>query len=152
MVLTYTRTPHQGDTIGQKLGRLSLLVMSNRRLSINPPTRDDCLLATHPSDHNAVYVETISHKVREKRLAKIQKRKTRDLERLKHGKLDEKTYHRGLDHNAAFLVPVPIHYGYGVPGAACTGVGGFGVGCATVSGFLICQLCFCYLITPPKRA
>ena len=110
--------------------------MSKRRSSVNPPNRDDCLLATHPSDHNAVYVNTVSHKGREKRLSKTQKRKARDLAKLKDGKLDEKTYHRGLDHNAAFLVPVPVYYGYGFPTAACAGIGGgFGVGCATVSGY-----------------
>ena len=108
--------------------------MSNRRSSIIPPDRDDCLLATHPSDHNAVYVDTISHRGREKRLSKTQKRKARDLEKLKRGKLDEKTYQRGLDHNAAFLVPVPLYYGYGIPMAGCSG-GGFGAACAAVSGF-----------------
>ena len=124
----------QGETVGQKLNRLSLVVMSRRRTPINPPERDDSLLATHPSDHNAVFVDTVSHKGREKRLSKTQKRKARDLEKMKQGKLDEKTYHRGLDHNAAFLVPVPIYYGYGIPGAACAGVaGGFGAACANVS-------------------
>lgn len=147
------RTLYQGDTIGQKLSRLSLSVISNRRLSINPPDRDDCLLATHPSDHNAVYVGIISHKRREKRLSKTQKRKARDLEKLKQGKLDEKIYHRGLDHNAAFLVPVPVYYGYGVPGAACAGAGGgFGVGCAAVRGYLISPSVFRCLITPFDRA
>ena len=117
--------------------------MSNRRSSINPPNRDDCFLATHPSDHNAVYVDTISHKGRQKRLSKTQRRRARDLEKLNHGKMDEKTYNRGLDHNAAFLVPVPVYYGYGVPGAACAGVGGgFGPGCAAVRSFLIFPLIF----------
>lgn len=137
-VLTCMCSPHQGDTIGQKLSRLSVSAMSNRKLPINPPNRDDCLLATHPSDHNAVYVNPVSHKGREKRLSKIQKRRTRDLEKLKRGKLDEKTYHRGLDHNAAFLVPVPMYYGYGVPGAAAGG--GFGAGCAAVSIFSVSRL------------
>jgi len=134
---------HQGETIGQKLSRLSLLVASRRRSAINPPDRDDYLLATHPSDHNAVYVDTVSHKGREKRLSKTQKRKARDLEKLKQGKLDERTYNSGSDHNSAFLVPVPVYYGYGIPGAACSGVvGGFGTGCAAVSGFLISLLLF----------
>ena len=76
-------------------------------------------------------------------MSKTQKRKMRDLERLKNGKLDEKTYRRGLDHNAAFLVPVPMYYGYGVPGAACAGAGGgFGVGCAAVRSFLVSLFVF----------
>lgn len=109
------------------------MVMSRRRSPINPPNRDDCLLATHPSDHNAVYVDTISHGGREKRLSKTQRRKARDLEKLKQGKFDERVYNRGLDHNAAFLVPIPMYYGYGIPGAACSGAGGFGASCATAS-------------------
>ena len=138
-----TRTAYQGETIGQKLNRLSLIVMSKQRSPINPPDRDDCLLATHPSDHNAVYVDTVSHKGREKRMFKIQKRKARDTEKFKQGKLNEKVYSRGLDHNAAFLVPVPMYYGYGIPGAGCAGIaGGFGAGCASVSSF-------CYLPAVP---
>jgi hypothetical protein len=121
--------------------------MSRRRSPISPPDRDDCLLATHPSDHNAVYVDTVSHKGREKRLSKTQKRKERDTEKFKQGKLDEKIYNRRLGHNTAFLVPVPIYYGYGIPGAACGGVaGGFGAGCATVSGFSSLRLCLYFLI------
>ena len=135
--------PYQGETIGQKLNRLSLTVMSRRKTPTNPPDRDDCLLATHPSDHNAVFVDTVSHKGREKRLCKTQKRKDRDMEKFKQGKLDEKTYNRGLDHNAAFLVPVPMYYGYGIPGAGCSGMaGGFGAGCAVVSG-LLSAICVC---------
>ncbi|KAF9643717.1 hypothetical protein BDM02DRAFT_3191302 [Thelephora ganbajun] len=123
--------PLPGDTVGQKLIRLSHSVISRHKASTNPPDRDDCLLATHPSDHNAVYVDIVSHKGRENRLSKTQKRKTRDLEKLKHGELDEKTYNRGLDHDTAFLVPVPMYYGYGIPAAACGGIaGGVGVGCA----------------------
>lgn len=111
------------------------------------------MLATHPSDHNAVYVDAVSHKGREKRLSKTQKRKERDIERFKQGKLDGKTYSRGLDHDAAFLVPVPIYYGYGIPGAACSGVaGGFGGGCVTVSDPLPHRICSCYLNISFDRA
>ena len=55
---------------------------------------------------------------------KIQKRKARDTETLKQGKLNKKVYKRGLDHNMAFLVPVLMYYGYGIPGACCTGIAG----------------------------
>lgn len=147
--------PHEGETIGQKLNRLSLAIMSKHRSPINPPDRDDCLLATHPSDHNAVYVDTVSHKGREKRLSKTRRRKERDMEKLKQGKLDEKLYNRGLDHTVAFLVPVPMYYGYGIPGAACSGIaGGFGAGCASVSGFLSRHLFCVFLIVAsigPRR-
>ena len=132
--LTYMYTLYQGETIGQKLKRLSLVVMSKRGPPINPPERDDSLLATHPSDHNAVYVDTVSHKAREKRVSKTQKRKARVPEKMKQGKPHKQTHERGPDHDVAFLVPVPIYYGYGIPRAACAEVsGGFGVACATVS-------------------
>jgi hypothetical protein len=127
--------------------------MSKRRSPINPPDRDDCLLATHPSDHNAVYVDAVTHKGREKRLSKTQKRKARDLERFKQGKLNEQVYNRGLGHNAAFLVPVPLYFGYGIAGAACAGgAGGFGAGCATVSSFATHSLCLCFLMVSFNRA
>ena len=127
-------TLRQGETIGQKLNRLSLVVMARRRMPINPPDRDDSLLATHPSDHNAVYVDAVSNKGREKRLSKTKKRKSRDWVKMMQGKLDEDVYNRGLGHKPAFLVPVPIYYGYEIPGAACAGVsGGFGAACANVS-------------------
>ena len=138
---------YQGETIGQKISRLSDVILRSRHeieTSIDPPDRDDCLLATHPSDHNAVYVDVVSHKGRQKRLSKTQKRKERDKERMKQGKLDEKTYERGLAHGDAFLTPVPTYYyGYGIPGTACSG--GFGMGCAVVSGSLSHRSCLCFL-------
>ena len=144
--------PCQGETIGQKLNRLSLAVMLRRRSAISPPDRDHCLLATHPSDHNAVYVKTVSDNGREKRLSKMRKRKERDLEKLKQGKLDEKTHKRGSAHDDAFLVPVPLYYGYGIPGAGCSGIaGGFGAGCVTVSCPSSHRSCLCFLIVSPSR-
>jgi hypothetical protein len=93
---------------------------------INPPARDDCLLATHPSDHNSIYIERVSHAQRQKRETKRQKRRARDLQRVSQGKLDERTYRRGDAHDVAFLVPVPLYY-YPV-----VGFGGFPGACAAV--------------------
>lgn len=90
---------------------------------MNAITRDDSRLATHPSDHNSMYVSGISHGMRQKRMVKVQKRRTRDLKKVKAGKLDEKIYKRGDVHNNAFLVPVPMYYSTGYVGyAACASV------------------------------
>lgn len=83
-----------------------------------PPSRDDSLLATHPSDHNSIYISGMSHGMRQKRLIKVQKRRARDLTKVKAGKLDEKTYKRGNVHDNAFLVPVPMYYTLGYIGYA----------------------------------
>ena len=126
--------PHQGKTIGQKLRHL---IKSRNRESHEPPDRDDCLRATHPSDHNAVRVEEVSERGRMKRSLKMQERKNRDREKFKRGKLDEKAFSRGLDHEAAFLVPVPTYYGYGATEVNPSGlVRRYGPGCVIVSGLL----------------
>lgn len=110
----------QGDTVGQKLSRL----IHSHRNPVNPPNRDDCLLATHPSDHNSVYISGVSHGLRHKRMVKMQTRRTRDLKKVKAGKLDERMYRRGDTHNNAFLVPIPMYY----PGLYT----GYGGACAAV--------------------
>ena len=90
--------------------------MSSQKGSpINPPDRGDSLLATHPSDHSAVYVENITHKTREKRAFKTRRRKDRELQKVKRGEMDRETYKRSQQHDHAFLVPIPIYYGYGYP-------------------------------------
>ena len=120
----------QGDSIGQKLSRISGSFLSQKKPPINPPGRGDCLLATHPSDHNAVYVESITNKARGKRINKERKRKDRDLEKVKRGEMDHEAYERNQQHGLAFLVPVPTYYGYGYPSGIPCGPDG---GCAAVS-------------------
>ena len=97
---------------------------------INPPDRDDYLLATHPSDHNAVYVEGITHNAREKRADKTRKRKDRDSKKSKRSGTDQEAHGRSQEHGLAFLVPVPIYYGYGCPSGVPRGPDG---ACAAVS-------------------
>lgn len=98
--------------------------MSRHRPPINPPDRDDCLFVTHPSGQNATYTNTAGRGG--------WKREERDTEKWE---LDEKMYNRGLGHDAAFLVPLPVYYGYGVPGTARSEVAeGLGMVCLTVSG------------------
>ncbi|KDQ63946.1 hypothetical protein JAAARDRAFT_187341 [Jaapia argillacea MUCL 33604] len=134
-----------GDTIGQKLARLRTSTLSRLPSSPNPthfcpPTNEPFLLSgTHPSDHNAVYLggskanEKLSDVNRHIRSAKVKKRRERDAEWVRKGKLDEQRYMRGEGHAMAFLVPVPI-YAYGMAGC----IGGCGSvftagACAVVS-------------------
>ena len=102
---------------------------SRKQSSIDPPDRGDSFLATHPSDHNAVYVENITHKTREKRAHKTRKRKDGDLKESKRGEVNHQDYERNKQHGLAFLVPVPIYYGYGCPSGIPCGPDG---GCAAV--------------------
>ena len=120
----------QGETIGQKLSRLSVSFSPEKKSQITPPNRDDYLFATHPSDHNAVHVDGITHKAREKRNHKTRKRKDRELKKLKRGETDNEVYERSQQHGLAFLVPVPLYYGYGCPSGVPCGPDG---ACAAVS-------------------
>jgi hypothetical protein len=70
-------------------------------------------------------------------MSKVQRRRERDLKKVKEGKMDEAAYKRGEFHGTAFLVPVPYYYYYypagyiGAPGA-----------CAVVSRFHLCFRAF----------
>ncbi|OBZ73587.1 hypothetical protein A0H81_06345 [Grifola frondosa] len=105
--------PLPGDTIGQRLNRLSQKVLSrpSQPGALQPPPRPDALSATHPSDHNSVYSpHGHSEHMRQSRAEKARRRRERDAQRLKRGKLDEAAYRRGEAHDMAFLVPVPFFY------------------------------------------
>ena len=104
-----------------------------KKSQINPPDREDYLFATHPSDHSAVYVEGITHKAREKRVNKTRKRKDRDLKKSKKSETDQEAYERNQQHGPAFLVPIPIYYGYGCPSGVPCGPDG---ACAAVSVYI----------------
>ena len=120
----------QGDTIGKKLSRLSGSFFQ-KKSPINPLNRDDCLLATHPSDHNAVYVENVTHRAPEKLAHKPRKRRDWKLKQIKRGGVSHGSNCGGDDqHGLGFLVPVPIYYGYGCPSGISHGPDG---GCAAVS-------------------
>ena len=120
----------QGDTIGKKLSRLSESFFQ-KKSPINPLNRDDCLLATHPSDHNAVYVENVTRRAPEKLAYKPRKRRNWRLKKLKRGWVSRGPTNGGNDrHGLAFLVPVPVYYGYGYPSRIPRGSDG---GCAAVS-------------------
>ena len=86
--------------------------------------REDCYSATHPSDHNSIFIDSrLNKQQREARKLTWQRRRDRDGEKVKEseGKAKSKNrdlrarYARGQSHGAAFMVPVPLTYGYGYP-------------------------------------
>lgn len=136
--------PLPGDTIGQKLSaKIRRSSKIPKEAYLLPPQNPDILQATHPSDHNAVYAfhhEGQNEKSRRERRAKALKRRQRDAQKVQKGKLDKGAYARGDGHEAAFLTPIPLYYGYGGIYAGCAayygGVnGGVGAGaCAAGAG------------------
>ncbi|KAG1876823.1 hypothetical protein C8R48DRAFT_591090 [Suillus tomentosus] len=122
--------PLPGDTIGQKLRRL-ISSQTTINMLLLPPKSDTCA-ATHPSDHNAVFVlnnTSTSLHHRENRTRKAEKRKLREERNGKAVERDE-----NVDHGIAFLYPVPMFQYY--PGGCVAAAGPVvnrGSGCATVS-------------------
>jgi hypothetical protein len=130
--------PLPGETIGLKLARL--VSNSGQKPSfLIPPNDPDLLAGTHPSDHNAVFA--FNHKkmgdtARKARQKKIEKRKERDAELARRGKMDPQSIERSRGHDAAFLMPVPLFfYGSGVGGCAAYGGIVSSGGCAAVGVF-----------------
>lgn len=135
--------PLPGDTIGQKLAKLTHRLSISRPSNLTgnsllPPAHPDAFSATHPSEHNCVEVEGRSTEARRQaRLQKLKQRRERDAKRVDQGKMDRAAYERGEAHNAAFLYPVPFFY---PPVVACGAVGvggafascGLGASCAVV--------------------
>lgn len=122
----------QGDTTGMKLSLAGLSLGSRKQSPVPPPKRDDPLLATHPSDHDAVYVQGISHTGRKRRVARARQRKRRELGRSKKRQVGREACNR--DRGLAFLVSVPLSCGYGFPSGVPHGPGG---GCAGVGTHLL---------------
>ncbi|KAG5636119.1 hypothetical protein H0H81_009051 [Sphagnurus paluster] len=155
---THCGCPLPGQTIGQRLSRL----VQNYKLKpsyLIPPAREDLLAATHPSDHNAVFVFQRKHAgeaAQARRRAKFQKRqaafaKAQAKRRDKEGNSGKKAVmtpeeRRAEDermswHSAAFLVPVPLYYGYGYAGA-CAAYAGNVVYAANPGGAGGCAVTF----------
>ncbi|KAF7323286.1 hypothetical protein HMN09_00109400 [Mycena chlorophos] len=100
---THCGCPLPGDTIGQRLSRL--VGLGSNPSYLIPPNRDDLLAATHASDHNAVFAfhhKLESDAARRRRRQKNHKRAARDAAK--------GVPKRGVVHDPAFLVPVPMYY------------------------------------------
>ncbi|KAG6907306.1 hypothetical protein DXG01_009470 [Tephrocybe rancida] len=144
MSYTHCGCPLPGTTIGQRLSRLVNHYGAQKSYLI-PPAREDLLAATHPSDHNAVFVwhrKQFSEGLQQRRRGKFKERQERDARERGEGKARAFTpeERRQVDaHEAAFLVPVPLYYGYGVcaayTGAVVYSVNDNGIGgCAAGGG------------------
>ncbi|KAG6865062.1 hypothetical protein C0991_005381 [Blastosporella zonata] len=122
MPYTHCGCPLPGKTIGQRLSRLVNNYGAQKSYLI-PPAREDLLAATHPSDHNAVFVWHRKHdseSLQRSRREKFKRRQERDAKARAKGKaplLTPEERRRAEAHEAAFLVPVPMYYGF--IGAGC---------------------------------
>ncbi|KAG5637816.1 hypothetical protein H0H81_003148, partial [Sphagnurus paluster] len=151
---TYCGCPIPGDIVGQSIGQcLSALVKAMFKPSyLVPPKRDHLLAALHPSDHNAVFLyqdkakgeaaQKLRRSEHANRLNAAHRLKTRkDMKDNKKGALVTPEEWRTAEerpyaHSPAFLVPVPMYYGYGTGCVAYSGnvVPSTGAGmCAVVS-------------------
>ncbi|KAK0499370.1 hypothetical protein EDD18DRAFT_1460304 [Armillaria luteobubalina] len=111
---TYCGCPLPGDTIGQRLRRLISVYKQSDHL-VPPRDRSDLLAATHPSDHNAVYLSKYKEQVDAQRYA----RQTKRQRRIRRD--EENGMRKGVDHDPAFLVPVPLCFNRDVECVAMTG-------------------------------
>ena len=96
--------------------------------------RDDCYSATHPSEHNSVYIIDRSELKRNIREAEWRKRREKEGRKVGKGtwrskdtELEER-YLRGRTHDFPFMMPAPTTYGYGWPSVQPC----HAVGCAAV--------------------
>ncbi|KAJ7448314.1 hypothetical protein FB451DRAFT_1053890 [Mycena latifolia] len=96
---THCGCPLPGDTIGQKLSRLVNIRSRPAESYLLPSGRADILAATHPSDHNAVFMLA-------RKSAGLDAQQHRRLKIAKRTQKDE----RGgpPPHDPAFLIPVPL--------------------------------------------
>ncbi|KAJ7084822.1 hypothetical protein B0H15DRAFT_847725 [Mycena belliarum] len=120
---THCGCPIPGETIGQKLSRLVGPSRPGSESYLVPPERGDLRAATHPSDHNAVFAfhkKAAAEAARRVRQQKLAKRAQREGGGTGTG--------TRAQHDAAFLVPVPLYY---MPFA------GAGVGCAAVGAHVV---------------
>lgn len=150
---THCGCPVPGDKVGHRLSRL--LSSSGERdqheFLAPGPDRDDLAAATHPSDHNAVYLlphlttgvvphtdsagGQWSESMRRDRRTKIMQREERERKELDKAHDRKKEELEAIErrrrqrkengvysHDAAFLVPVPIYFC--APAGACAYGGG----------------------------
>jgi hypothetical protein len=96
-------------------------ILSNRDNMEPPMNRDDCYAATHPSEHNSVFITGRSGWRRELRWTQWGRRREKEGEKVGKGKRTakdnevEERYLRGLDHEFPFSSPVTKTHGYGCP-------------------------------------
>ncbi|KAG6811928.1 hypothetical protein H0H93_014102, partial [Arthromyces matolae] len=126
---THCGCPLPGSTIGQRISRLiQQHLTKNPPWGLIPPPREDLLSATHPSEHNAVFVWDTKHSstnLQQTRRDKFRKRQERDAKERAKAKLPPVTSEqrrRMEEHEMAFLIPIPFYYGFAV--GTCAAYGG----------------------------
>jgi len=112
---------NQEVTVGQRLARVGSAILPGRNRMEPPMNRDDYYSATHPSDHNSVYIIDKSGPKRDTRETEWGRRRGKEGERVgkgtrrsKNADLEER-YLRGRAHEFPFSMPAPTTYGYGWP-------------------------------------
>ncbi|KAG6849697.1 hypothetical protein H0H93_006205 [Arthromyces matolae] len=141
---THCGCPLPGTTIGQRITRL-VLFMKQERSYLVPLPREDLRAATHPSDHNAIFLWQSKHAGldrQDQRRSLFYKRKHRDEEKRRRGQLPPLTPNeeRHLDiRAAAFFIPVPLVFGFADSGG-CAAYAGNMVDITTGSGMAACAM------------
>ncbi|KIY68410.1 hypothetical protein CYLTODRAFT_489786 [Cylindrobasidium torrendii FP15055 ss-10] len=147
---THCGCPAPGEKLRRRISR-ALSGSGQSQSELIPPKRSDIRAATHPSDHNAVFL--MSHKgeteaARRKRLAKRRERYEREDEEIRRGKLDEKARSRREGHDPAFIGPIPLWYTTPMP-VGCVAMGGHVVSCGSGGSGCSAAVCtFCACLTP----
>ncbi|KAG6334620.1 hypothetical protein ID866_4472 [Astraeus odoratus] len=117
----YCGCPPPGETLGQRIRRtLSIAHLKDKPATVDasliPPEDTSARAATHPSDHNALPI--MGQRAREKRMKQFRERRAKEEKRLaKEGDKKTKTTFEQLDHQPAFLAPVPLPNSYSAPAA-----------------------------------
>lgn len=112
---------NQEATVGQRLARAGSVILPSRNRMEPPVDRDDCYSATHPSEHNSVYIIDRSGPTRDVREAEWRRRREKEGEKVGKGTRRSKNtgleerYMRGRIHDFPFTMPVPTTCGYGWP-------------------------------------
>ncbi|KAG6819750.1 hypothetical protein H0H93_009050 [Arthromyces matolae] len=145
MPYTHCGCPLPKATLGDRLSRRFLpLTIKQERAYL--PVCEDLGGATHPSDHNAVFLwpfRTAGLRKQAYRRAKISQGKQREAKQRLKGHLPPLTPNemRYLDvHTAAFFIPLPLTFGFeNVPGGCATYAGNI-VDITNASGMATCAM------------
>lgn len=104
--------PLPDPTIGQRLHKV-WNVLKTPMNALLPSSRTDVLLSTHASEHN---MGAMDPHYRSLQVRKLQKRRWRDEERSRGGRMDPALLTRGVAHDYAFLAPdKKLHLKAGAP-------------------------------------
>ena len=120
-------------------------MLSTRHCMQPPMSRDDCYAATHPSDHNSVFIKGRSAWRRELRQVEWERRRVQEGKKVEKGKFWgkdaelEERYSRGQSHEYPFLSSAAKTPGYGCPHVQQAYAGS----CAAVCPLLLLPILYC---------